>query len=209
MTRTVLITGSAGPLGRALRDAFEAEGDRVIGVDLPGSGADICVDLRDAPLGLPNHAAILAERDYGPIDVVVNNAKLDGWRHAAIMGDIATSAIINIGSIYGLLGNDPKMYEGTEVEPTPVWYSASKGALIALTKWQATNLAPVRSNCVCPGGISRAHSAVFRERYNSKVPLRRMATEADIVPLVLFLASEKASYITGQVICVDGGYSAW
>jgi len=101
------------------------------------------------------------------------------------------------------------MYEGTEVDPTPAWYAASKGAMVALTKWQATNLAPIRSNAVCPGGIFRGHSDKFREQYEARVPLRRMATEDDIVGPVLFLCSDAARYITGQVLMVDGGYSAW
>lgn len=119
------------------------------------------------------------------------------------------SCIVNIASIYGVLGNDTSLYKGTEIKSTPAWYAASKGAMIALTKWQATNLGQTRSNCICPGGIFRNHSDKFRNRYESRVPLKRMATEDDIVGPVLFLASDAARYITGQVLMVDGGYSAW
>lgn len=202
MTRTVLITGSQGHLGRALRAGFESKGDRVIGIDLPGSGAEFSCDL---DLGLTR---VIKDRlDEHPPHVVICNAKVKEWRAHHDLALRATQSIINISSIYGVLGNDPSMYLGTDVAPTPAWYAASKGALIALTKWQATNLAPVRANCVCPGGIFRGHSDTFRDRYSAKVPLRRMATEADIVGPVLFLASEAAAYITGQVLMVDGGYS--
>jgi len=198
--RRVLITGSQGHLGRALRDAFLMLGDTVIGIDLPGTGAEIECDLEvEVPGGVLT----------GEIDIVVCNAKVYDWHAHHALAEAAKSAIINIGSIYGVVGNDPKIYEGTEVESTPAHYAASKGALIALTRWQATNLAPVRANCVCPGGIYRDHSDIFRSRYIRKVPLGRMATEDDIVGPVLFLCSDAARYVTGQVLMVDGGYSAW
>ena len=203
MARRVLITGSEGHLGRALRAAFEAEGDGVIGVDLPGTGADHECALDS--LSTTGYAAL--PTGY---DVVICNAKCATWHAHEYLARQARSSIINIGSIYGSLGSDPQLYTDTDVPPTPSWYAASKGALLALTKWEATNLAPVRANMVSPGGIFRDHADSFRERYEAKVPLKRMATEADIVPLVLFLADPiRAAYITGAIIPVDGGYSAW
>jgi len=197
--RRVLITGSEGHLGRALRAAFEAQGDRVISLDLPTTNPDIEIDL-DKP-GRFNFLS--------PVDIVICNAKCRTWEAHHSLAIKAKQCIVNIGSIYGVLGNDPKLYEGTEVPPTPAWYAASKGAMVALTKWQSTNLAPVRSNCICPGGIFRGHSDNFNRGYAAKVPLGRMATEDDIVGPVLFLCSDAARYITGQVLMVDGGYSAW
>ena len=199
MGRKVLITGSEGHLGRALRAAFEAQGDRVISLDLPITNPDIEIDL-DKP-GMFNFLS--------PVDIVICNAKCRTWEAHHSLAIKAKQCIVNIGSIYGVLGNDPKLYEGTEVPPTPAWYAASKGAMVALTKWQSTNLAPVRSNCICPGGIFRGHSDNFNRGYAAKVPLGRMATEDDIVGPVLFLCSDAARYITGQVLMVDGGYSAW
>ena len=198
MGRRVLITGSAGHLGRALRAAFVAQGDEVIWVDMKGTGAEIETDL-------DKYERFEFLESF---DVLIANAKCATWKEHQFIAEMTSSCIVNIGSIYGVLGNDPKLYEGTEVEKTPAWYAASKGALIALTRWQATNLAPVRSNCVCPGGIFRDHSDTFRQRYESRVPLSRMATEDDIVGPVLFLCSDAARYITGQVLMVDGGYSA-
>ena len=199
MGRKVLITGSEGHLGRALRAAFEAQGDRVISLDLPITDPDIEIDLDN-----PGHFKFLSE-----FDILIANAKCRTWETHHELASQAKSCIVNIGSIYAVLGNDPKMYEGTEVDPTPAWYAASKGAMVALTKWQATNLAPIRSNAVCPGGIFRDHSDWFKRRYEDRVPLGRMATEDDIVGPVLFLCSDAARYITGQVLMVDGGYSAW
>lgn len=212
--RTILITGSEGHLGRALRARFEGMGDRVIGVD-HAQPCEWQVDLDRSSIHYDGASALNVLTDDGrkliteafQCDVVICNAKTADWRSHEWLARRARDCIINIGSIYGVLGNDPKMYEGTKVEPTPAWYAASKGALVALTRWQATNLAPVRSNCVCPGGISRDHSDKFRRRYESKVPLGRMATEEDVVNAVEFLASDKAAYITGQVLMVDGGLS--
>ena len=207
MGRRVLITGSEGHLGRALRAAFEAQGDVVVGVDRHSDAsnkAEIKCNL-DEPASW-NSNLVTFDKKY---DIVICNAKLGNWEAHMALANRATSCIVNIGSIYGVLGNDPKLYEGTEVPPTPAWYAASKGAMVALTKWQSTNLAPVRSNCICPGGIFRGHSDNFNRRYAAKVPLGRMATEDDIVGPVLFLASDAARYITGQVLMVDGGYSAW
>ena len=193
--RKVLITGSEGYLGRALCAAFRAQGDIVMGHDLPKQDVDALGDE-------------LPDLDFN-CDILIANAKCKGWEGHNHLARYSASCIVNIGSIYGVLGSDPSLYEGTEVEPTPAWYAASKGALIALTKWQATNFSPIRSNAVCPGGIFRGHSEEFNKRYSKRVPLGRMATEDDIVGPVLFLCSDAARYITGQVLMVDGGYSSW
>lgn len=201
----ILLTGSAGNLGRALRAAFEANGDVVTGTDiLPGPYTDIVSDLDKDGVWLGGASSVATGWD-----IVVCNAKCHTWETHHNLARAARSCIVNVASIYGALGPDPVLYEGTEVEPTPAWYAAAKGAMIALTKWQATMLAPVRSNAVCPGGIFRGHSKEFEQRYSAKVPLGRMAVEDDIVPAVLFLSSDAARYITGQVLMVDGGYSAW
>lgn len=199
--RTVIITGSAGHLGRALRARFEALGDEVFGIDLKDADREIDLD------GPHAEAQLSAQLGSWKIDIVICNAKVRDWHAHNSLAYMARQCIVNVGSIYGVLGNDPSMYEGTEVAPTPAWYAASKGALVALTRWQATNLAPARSNCVCPGGIYRDHSDLFQKRYCEKVPLRRMASEDDIVGPIVWLCSDEARYITGQILMVDGGLS--
>lgn len=206
MGRRVLITGSDGHLGRALRARFTELGDEVIGIDAPETkNAEWLMDLNEP---IKNEGYRSYFKAYGP-HVVICNAKVQRWEAHEFLASCARQSVINIASIYGVLGNDPTMYAGTEIEPTPAWYAAAKGALIALTRWQATNLAPVRANAVCPGGILRGHSDDFRTRYEAKVPLRRMATEDDVVNAVEFLADPVlAAYITGAVLMVDGGLSA-
>lgn len=92
----------------------------------------------------------------------------------------------------------------------PAAYAASKGGLIQLTRWLATTLAPaVRVNSVSPGGIARGQPDEFVKRYEARTPLRRMATEEDFKGIIALLASDASSYITGQDIMLDGGWSAW
>lgn len=118
-------------------------------------------------------------------------------------------SIINIGSIYGELGPDWSLYDGTAMA-NPAAYAASKGGVLQLTRWLATSMAPlVRVNAVSPGGIARGQPASFVARYEARTPLGRMATENDVAGAVTFLASDLSAYVTGQVLRVDGGWSAW
>ena len=118
-------------------------------------------------------------------------------------------SIINIGSIYGELGPDWRLYEGLDMG-NPAAYSAAKGGLLQLTRWLATTVAPdIRVNAISPGGIIRNHKEVFIDRYSSKVPLRRMATENDIRGAIGYLASDLSRYVTGENIHVDGGFNVW
>ena len=115
--------------------------------------------------------------------------------------------IINLASIYGELGPDWSIYEGTNIA-NPAAYSASKGGIIQLTKWLATSYAPyIRANAISPGGIFRDQPKSFVNKYSKRVPLGRMATEEDLKGVIAFLASDAASYVTGQTIRVDGGLS--
>jgi NAD(P)-dependent dehydrogenase (short-subunit alcohol dehydrogenase family) len=118
-------------------------------------------------------------------------------------------SIINIASIYGVLGPDWRLYEGTGMG-NPAAYAASKGGIVQLSRWLATTLAPsVRVNSICPGGVFRGQPDSFLEKYQSRTPMGRMATEEDFKGVVAFLASDASAYVTGQNILVDGGWSAW
>lgn len=117
--------------------------------------------------------------------------------------------IINVASIYGEYGPDWRLYEGTQMG-NPAAYSASKGGLIQLTRWLATTLSPkVRVNAISPGGILRGQDELFIDRYTSRTPLQRMASEEDFRGVISFLATDMSSYVTGQIIAVDGGWGVW
>lgn len=126
-----------------------------------------------------------------------------------LMLNSSLASIVNISSIYGLLGPDHSLYEGTTMT-NPAAYGVSKGGLQQVTMWLSTVLAPkIRVNTVTSGGIERGQNPVFKDRYEKRTPLKRMATESEIADAVVFLLSEKARYITGQNLVVDGGWSAW
>lgn len=118
-------------------------------------------------------------------------------------------SVIGIGSIYGHVGPDWRLYEDLDMA-NPAAYAASKGGLSQLFRWFATSLAPkIRVNVISPGGISRAQPLEFKARYVDRTPLRRMATEGDIIGAVVFLLSDASSYVTGQDLVIDGGFTTW
>ena len=124
--------------------------------------------------------------------------------------DSGHGSVISIGSIYGILGADFGLYEGTAMAGVPGAYAASKGGLVQWTRWLATVLSPkVRVNSISMGGVWRDQPKLFHERYKERTPLQRMATEEDIKGAIAYLASDLSLYVTGQNIVVDGGWSAW
>jgi NAD(P)-dependent dehydrogenase (short-subunit alcohol dehydrogenase family) len=124
-------------------------------------------------------------------------------------------SIIQTASIYGVMGPDQRIYEGSEYRSrpinTPPVYSASKAGVIGLTRYLATYWANkgVRVNSLTPGGVESGQNAIFNSRYSNRVPMKRMAQPNEMVGALIFLASDASSYITGQNIMVDGGLSAW
>lgn len=118
-------------------------------------------------------------------------------------------SLINMSSIYGLVGPDFTVYDGTSMT-MPVAYSAIKGGLVNLTRYLAAYFGPyqIRVNCVSPGGIFDNQPVSFVENYNKKVPLRRMGEPKDIVASICFLLADESSYITGHNLIIDGGWTA-
>ena len=178
-----------------------------------------CLDI------LINNAAFVGTSNLTGWGVTFDKQETGTWRRAlevnltAVFDLIQTAApylkasghgsIINVASIYGIVGPDPRLYEGLNMF-NPAAYAASKGGVVQFTKWCSTVLAPeVRVNAITPGGIFRGHQDPFLSRYESRTPLKRMAHEEDFIGATIFLASDLSQYITGQNIVVDGGFSVW
>jgi 3-oxoacyl-[acyl-carrier protein] reductase len=184
-----------------------------------------CVDITDTPAFTEALEALAAE--YGSIDILVNNAGITrdnllirmtdeefdkvlavnlraafvGMRSAArFMMRNKFGRIISISSVSGVMGNAGQTN-----------YSASKAGLIGMTKTAARELAKknVTANCVAPGFIdtemARKLPEPVIEAAKQLIPMRRLGSVEDVAKAVAFLASDEAAYITGQVLCVDGG----
>ena len=119
-------------------------------------------------------------------------------------------SVVNLSSTYGVVSADPRIYGDSGLN-SPVSYAASKAAVINLSRylaihWREKN---VRVNCLVPGGVLRSAGRGVCTRVLARTPLGRMAKADDYVGAVLFMVSAASSYMTGSVVTVDGGWTAW
>ena len=198
---------------------------------------DIIIDISDE-YSVKNGVAAIVEK-YNRIDGWVNNAyprtkdwgakfeniQLESWHKnvdmhlngyfsccqlaLAQMKNQGSGSLINMSSIYGLVGPDFTIYEGTDMTMAGA-YSAIKGGLNNLTRYLASYFGKyqVRINTVSPGGIFDNQPESFVNNYNKKVPMKRMGDPKDIVSAVHYLLSDEASYVTGHNLVIDGGWTA-
>ncbi len=124
-------------------------------------------------------------------------------------------SIIQTASIYGIVGSDPRIYEGSSYMGrqinNPAVYSTSKAAVVGLTRHLAAYWAErgIRVNTLVPAGVESGQNETFKARYSARVPMGRMAHADEMVGALIYLASDASSYVTGQNLIVDGGLSAW
>lgn len=226
--RTALVTGAARGIGAAIAALFAAHGAAVYRADV-AAGAELRMDVTDRAAVLDAVGKIAAES--GGLDILVNNAGLlangpfdatsgEQWdRLVAVnltgiyncvqavvpaMRRRGRGVIVNLASVSherggGAFGN--------------VWYAATKAGVVAMTKGLARELGPygIRVNAIAPavvqtGMVEELLSAEARARIVQRIPLGRLAQLDDVAQLALFLASEAASFITGETIAVDGGF---
>jgi NAD(P)-dependent dehydrogenase (short-subunit alcohol dehydrogenase family) len=131
------------------------------------------------------------------------------------MAERGSGSIVNVLSIYGMVGPDQRIYEGSlhlgQPVNSPAVYSASKAGLWGLTRYLATYWGKqgVRVNAVSVGAVSSTQSEEFTQAYARQVPLGRMADAADVAAAMRYLASDASKYVTGHNLVVDGGRTAW
>lgn len=198
-----------GSLRRALVDCLDLVGPPTVlvnnaGVDQPPSADGTSWHFGEIPDD--ESARVLAVNAHGTLRM----CQVFGSEMARRDG----GSIINIGSLYGSLAPDPRLYEHLPVEPKflkPPAYGMSKAGVASLTRYLAVLWGPagVRVNTLSPGGVLGDQDPVFREKFDARVPLRRMARTPDLVGPLLFLASDLSRYVTGIELAVDGGYGCW
>ena len=134
----------------------------------------------------------------------------------AISKNLSGGSIVNISSDLGLIAPDQRLYAKDGVNDDkqnvkPVTYSVVKTGLIGLTRYLATYWADknVRCNAMCPGGVENGQSEGFLKEVNSRIPMGRMANSNEYQGTLLWMLSDSSSYLTGAVIPVEGGRTAW
>jgi NAD(P)-dependent dehydrogenase (short-subunit alcohol dehydrogenase family) len=228
--RRVVVTGTSSGIGEAVARAFAEAGARVAGISLDGGGPVDGIFVA-GDTGDPEMVESLAERvetAWGGIDVWVNNAARLLVKPAVEMSDDDWHDLLRAnlhGYFYGCRaaagrmiaagsGSIVNVTSAARIQAVPglAAYSAAKGAIEALTKTLALELAPhgVTVNAVAPGATdtqmnARAYTAEVRRTYEERIPLGRIGTAEDVAGTVLFLATDAARYVTGHELVVDGG----
>ena len=143
------------------------------------------------------------------VDMQLNSVFLLCQKALSQMVKQQYGSIVNIGSIYGVVGNDFTIYEGYG-GTSPAAYCAIKGGIINFSRYLASYFGKygIRVNCVSPGGIKDNQHPSFIERYEYKSPLKRMGKPEEIAPAISFLLSDESSFITGHNLMVDGRWTA-
>ena len=227
--RSVLVTGGNRGIGRAIAEAFLAQGDQVAVTSRSGGAPEGCLDL---VCDITDQAAVDAafariEEEHGPVEVLVANAGVtadtlvlrmsdDDWnsvietnltgsfrlakRAAKGMLRLRRGRIVFISSVVGLLGSAGQ-----------VNYAASKAGLVGMARSLARELGSrsITANVVAPGFVDTDMTAVLtdaqKDTIKQQVPLGRYGSPEEIAAAVLWLTGEGGGYVTGAVIPVDGG----
>jgi NAD(P)-dependent dehydrogenase (short-subunit alcohol dehydrogenase family) len=238
--KVAVVTGAGGAMGAAMVRRFCAEGARVIAADFNGDQDALAHEIGDRCI--PFAADVSSSADvqallhgavdrFGRLDVLCNNAAIQGYLR--MTGDYEVEEFDRVmavnarGVFLGMRHAIPIMLEqggGSIVNtasmaakvafPQLVAYSASKGAVLMMTKNAAVEYADrgIRVNCFCPGSIDTAMLNNMPREYIDAViaanPVKRVGRPEEVADLALFLASDESSFITGTEIVIDGGYTA-
>ncbi|NYG55934.1 3-oxoacyl-ACP reductase FabG [Nocardioides perillae] len=229
MSRSVLVTGGNRGIGRAIAEAFVAQGDQVAATTRSGGAPEGALDVRCDVTDAAQVDAVFTqvEEAHGPVEVLVANAGItadtlllrmstDDW--SSVLDTNLTGSfhlakratkgmlrqrrgrLIFVSSVVGLLGSAGQAN-----------YAASKAGLVGLARSLARELGSrsITANVVAPGFVETDMTDVLSEEQRAaikaQVPLGRYATPQEVAGAVTWLAGEGAAYVTGAVIPVDGG----
>ena len=236
--KNILITGSEGQLGKYFSNRLLEQGHNVTGYDINQKSSNNEISYRQVDITKESEVKAAVEDLGGKLDILINNAgtavftpfevrtedEIDRVMDVNIKGLLFltqqvftkifkpnnSGRIINIGSIYGVISGDMNIYKEGDRRTSEI-YGASKAAVIQLSKYFSTYMAPfnVSVNCISPGGIFNNQSESFVKAYAKKVPMKKMGHEEDLFAALDFLISNSSNYLTGQNIIVDGGLTAW
>ena len=216
--KKIIVAGGSGLIGAAIIEGFKEIGAKPVNADI--RGGDEYYNMHPDYISSLTNILEKYRPPGGNIDVFVNCTyprdsitANDGLRlttstvanHMSLDG----GSIINFSSIYGVVGSDLSFYENTSMD-MPLQYAQEKAGVIGLVRAVACKYGKfqVRCNAVCPGGVWNHQPDQFVIKYNRRVPLGRMATPEDIVGPVLFYASDRSRYVSGDFMMVDGGFTA-
>src|SRR3954469_21946451 len=170
------------------------------GIDQPPDAAAGGVEVQDIPLGTFTRT----------VDVNLAGTFNAMQVFGAAMVAAGSGSIVNIGSLYASIAPEPAFYDHLPGFLKPPAYGASKAGVLHLTRYFARLWGPhgVRVNAISPGGVEGGQDEQFLAKYTARVPLGRMAQEADLGGPLVFLASDASRYVTGHHLQVDGGFTA-
>jgi NAD(P)-dependent dehydrogenase (short-subunit alcohol dehydrogenase family) len=183
----------------------ETPGERASGEEevVPPTVSSLSIEFEDYPLELWQQA----------LDVNLTGMFLCCQAAVPPMLEQGKGVIVNVCSIYGLVGPDQRLYrrEGEAPQYKPVYYSVTKAGVLGLTRYLATYFAGkgIRVNALTPGGVFNQHDDRFVQAYSARTVLGRMAKKDEMNGALLFLASDASAYMTGSNLIVDGGWTAW
>lgn len=236
--KTAILTGANGQLGKSYLNTLVNENYYVYAIDLDINEIETTEMVKPIKLDITNESEVHSfYKNIDNIDVLINNAGIGVFtpfeqRTAkefmqvmnvnllgtflmsqgaiAIMKKQSEGKIINIGSIYGQVSSDERIYGDSGRNNSEV-YSATKAGIIHMTKYMATHFGKynIKTNCISPGGIFNNQSQEFVDNYNYKNPMNRLGTPEDLQSALKFLISKENSYTNGQNITIDGGFVAW